>query len=414
LDIFRLGPLILEDLNKGSHFYPAQFYPALFDPGNLREISYNYDGFGEPEVMTRWAFCRPLREVLPRLELLGYSLEKILPYWEQFNTELNKRTVEIFGWRRPTFASIASVLKTVDVYRLDSNPIDIRADVPWLEISQTAVEASNEQLDEANLKAASRSSKRDFEEAEPLLMLRMLAENEANLDLEVIWESEDEVVNPEEYCGIPKSRRFLVVTEGSSDSAIISRSLELLRPEIRDFFDFIDMSQNYPFTGSGSLTSFCKGLDKIGILNNVVAVFDNDTEGNVGFQNVERVISTPTLRVMTLPSLPEFEQFPVVGPDGETTASINGFAAAIECFLDIGNAEDSVLPRVRWTSYNRTTRTYQGELDDKDRYTKRFFERAHRDANYDFSKLRVVVESLERVCADIAATTYIRDNFIDQ
>ena len=37
------------------------------------------------------------------------------------------------------------------------------------------------------------------------------------------------------------------------------------QPDFDDFFTFVDMADNYPFTGAGSLVNFCAGLAKIGI-----------------------------------------------------------------------------------------------------------------------------------------------------
>ena len=39
------------------------------------------------------------------------------------------------------------------------------------------------------------------------------------------------------------------------------------------------MEEGYPFSGSGNLASFCRGLMKVGIQNKIIIVFDNDAEG---------------------------------------------------------------------------------------------------------------------------------------
>jgi hypothetical protein len=39
----------------------------------------------------------------------------------------------------------------------------------------------------------------------------------------------------------------------------------MFRPAIVDFFTFIDMEEGYPFSGSGNLATFCRGLAKIHI-----------------------------------------------------------------------------------------------------------------------------------------------------
>ena len=68
-------------------------------------------------------------------------------------------------------------------------------------------------------------------------------------------EKREEFVRP-----LPQSDRFLIVTEGSSDGKILFHAIRLLRPEIADFFYFVDMEKGYPFTGTGNLLNFCRGL----------------------------------------------------------------------------------------------------------------------------------------------------------
>ena len=41
--------------------------------------------------------------------------------------------------------------------------------------------------------------------------------------------------------------KILIVTEGSSDTDIIKKCINLLYSDIADFFNFIDMDQNYPY-----------------------------------------------------------------------------------------------------------------------------------------------------------------------
>ena len=98
--------------------------------------------------------------------------------------------------------------------------------------------------------------------------------------------------------------RFLVVTEGSSDAAILRKALDMLRPTIADFFYFVDMQEGYPFSGTGNLSNFCKGLLSIGILNKTLVVFDNDAEGVLKAGQVSSLKCPSNLGVLILPDLP--------------------------------------------------------------------------------------------------------------
>ncbi len=78
--------------------------------------------------------------------------------------------------------------------------------------------------------------------------------------------------------------RFLLVTEGSSDAAILRHALKLLRPHIADFFEFVDMVEGYPFAGTGNVFRFVQGLISIAVQNNILVLFDNDSEGLVNYR----------------------------------------------------------------------------------------------------------------------------------
>ena len=49
---------------------------------------------------------------------------------------------------------------------------------------------------------------------------------------------------------------------------------------------------------------------------------------------------------------------------------------------------------MRWTSYEKATSSYQGELQRKEFYTRQFLGLKRRDPEYDYSKIEAVLESL--------------------
>jgi hypothetical protein len=88
------------------------------------------------------------------------------------------------------------------------------------------------------------------------------------------------------------------------------------------------------------------------IQNNVIVIYDNDAEGvaNYGWSCALNVPAN--MLILKLPDSPDFAEFSTIGPNGRHKADINGCAAAIECYLDLG-----ALPLVRWTSFNSRTDT---------------------------------------------------------
>lgn len=182
-------------------------------------------------------------------------------------------------------------------------------------------------------------------------------------------------------------KKILIVTEGSSDSFIIQKTLNELYPEISDFFNFIDMHQNYPFTGIGNLYNFFCGLMKIDIQNKIIVIFDNDTAGNEKYNKLQQFPQMRNMLITKLPYAYDFEKIETIGPQGKSIENINGRAVAIECFLDFELHRDS--PMVRWTNYVENQKDYQGSLIYKDEYVRNFKKANLKNNTYNTKKTKV-------------------------
>ena len=239
-----------------------------------------------------------------------------------------------------------------------------------------------------------------FENMDPYITLRILAENPANDDYSVQWgysdvvdggwADKDDLIEP-----LSDADKILIVTEGSSDSFIISRALELLCPDIVDFFYFVDMEEHYPFTGTGNLYRFCQGLASIRIQNNVLIVYDNDVAGINKYTQTKTLSLPSNMRIARLPDNDSFNSIETLGPNGTTSENINGSAVAIECFLDLNYRVNSA-PTIRWTSYDSNLGKYQGELVNKDAYVREFKKIRPTECDYNFDKLNSLVDHLYR------------------
>ena len=183
--------------------------------------------------------------------------------------------------------------------------------------------------------------------------MRLLADEGTNNQPTVVWQygplveagwaTEDEFIS----CA-KRTETFLIVTEGSSDVHILQHALNILRPDIADFFRFIDVSESHPFSGTGNLVRFAEGLVKIDVQNQIIFLFDNDAEGLETYRRVANLSLPTNMRAVLLPDLEEFRSFPAQGPEGTRNSNINGKAAAIECYLDlkVGKYPSA---KVRWT-----------------------------------------------------------------
>lgn len=387
---------------------------SLFQHDDLAQIAYEYVGDnGEVIQEMKEGAVRPLSEVVGRLELMGYTLGTAKKSFESLASEEISSTPV-------SFEIVAEALRRV---RIDDVIVIKRKDHSFQKLfakifnrlqlrpTNSAVVAQHD-FGKRLYRAMPQGEADIFILANavqilsPYVVLRLLAENPDTATRDVSWAFADVVengwVHRERIVGdLGQVRKFLVVTEGSSDSKVIEHALNVLRPDIADFFHFVDMEKGYPFTGVGNLHRFCQGLVSIGIENNVVVIYDNDAIGAAGHEKTSKLPLPPNMRVLRLPDCESLRQFDTIGPNGNVKANINGSAAAIECYLDL-HWKRVEHPVVRWTSYEKTTGSYQGELLRKKFYAQQFLGLKRQDPEYDYSKIETVLESLISASIKIA------------
>lgn len=232
-------------------------------------------------------------------------------------------------------------------------------------------------------------------------MLQIFALNSANAEIEVTWEF-GPIVDagwvPREafFPCARRTQKILIATEGASDTRIIKRSLEILCPDVADFFNFVDVDERHNFWGTGNLVKFAEGLLRIDTLNKVLFVFDNDAEGMDAFGKLMKLSLPINMRAMLLPDLEEFRTFSTRGPEGVSISDINGRAAAIECYLDL-RLDHYPPPRVTWNNLKKDIDVWHGILDFKESYSKHFYDQSDdllRNGEYDVSKLFKLINAL--------------------
>lgn len=339
---------------------------------------------------------KPLPLVVDRLELLGHTFdhcEKEFVFFAQLND---------FDEEHFTFAALGDALASVDVASLSADYGEGGEDfgrffqrelAPRLGLKDLL---NQERLNYDGISGA-------MENLSAYTVLHLLARNPQAANLPVQWAFNDidtgGHAHREDFVRTLDPRaRFLIVTEGSSDAAILRHALKLLRPHIADFFDFVDMEEGYPFSGTGNLYRFVQGLIGIAVQNKTLVLFDNDAEGLANHRRCAALNVPPNIRILTLPDLPVLANFRTVGPDGEGFSDINGRAAAIECYLDLDQKAC-----VRWTAYNRALGVYQGELENKTSYMRTFLQHRCRKSDYDYARLERVIDALIAAAVSISA-----------
>lgn len=390
-----------QDLADIPYFYVDRAVEADLD--EAREVVESEEGY-RWLLLTEMAegFSKPLLEVVDRIEMLGHT-DKYARWEFAYLANLNS-----FDDAQFTFDELAQVLREVDVAGLsidygeggDAFGKFFRREVfPKLPFEEIAANPSHVRYDAAEA----------MENLSPYTILRLLADNPTARELSVIWQFRDvfeggwaersHFVHP-----LEPRYRFSILTEGSSDVRILRKALELLEPHIADFFSFVEVEARHPFSGTGQVVNFLKGLVDIGVQNNVIAIFDNDAEGVAAWRKCLALNLPDNVRVLKLPDLTEFEAVPMTGPTGRQAADINGRAASIECYLDLGDD-----PQLRWSNYNSHIHAYQGELLDKERYKAEFLRQTAIAPDYDYNKMRRVLGALKTTAVEMRSAQLLAD-----
>ena len=394
------------DWGKNGRF---QNHSALFRPGDLTDIPYFYaadaddpesadlplirhsDNFSYRLIAEmKQGYSAPLRTVARRLLLLGHTDDYCRAEFKAL-TEIGYANHD-FG-----FDDLKALMSSANVGAANFRP-DLGSENFDRFFAEHVVAGTEAQ---ARLQSHSQDDG-EISGLSAYTIIRLLADNPTAQELPVTWQFADVADGgwaPSESfeAAVRQPNRFLIVTEGTSDVQIIKHAIELLAPDLTDFFDFVDMRENYPFSGTGSLYNFVRGLISIRIQNNVVVIFDNDAEGVFNWERSARLNRLENMRIVKLPDRSAFENFRTIGPTGEQRADINGKAAAIECYLDAGPE-----PVVRWTSYDQKRDCYQGVIEGKEEIARQFLGHKKLEPGYDYSGLEHILTMLISECVRIS------------
>jgi hypothetical protein len=179
---------------------------------------------------------------------------------------------------------------------------------------------------------------------------------------------------------------LVVLTEGSSDSRILTEAISVTHPHLVDFLRFMDFSDNVE--GSvDSLVKLVRAFIGAGITNRVVAIADNDTKAYDAMEKIKKSGVPENYSIQHYPDLPLLSNYPTLGPQSSQPVfmDVNRKAGSLEMYLgqELLTINGELVP-VQWTGYIEARRGYQGSIakKEKTRIQKAFLEkvkRAHRD-----------------------------------
>ena len=411
---------------------PGENYGPLFqdnDLTRLRSEQLDYDRVdpNDPDLAREEiAFARQLSGLVPRLELLGFTLDQVEAEYSQatqehaeeteaLDEESERSSPRLMTFFVPEFCAFVS---SHPIGKLDDTFVGgMDGDATRRREGRFFGEGLMQRIPRDWDYGPSYSERSYFASLmmflHPYSILRVLAECPMNANAQVDWQFGPVVCSgwadeSQFLAGPRRTQTFLIATEGSSDTHILEHALSLLRPGIKDFFRFIDMREGHPFPGTGNLVRFAHGLAKIDVHNQVVFLLDNDAEGMFAYKKIQSLSLPPNMRATHLPPLDELRAIPARGPEGVSLMDINGRAAAIECYLDF-DAPARPPPEIRWTNYKKELNTYQGALCHKQSFANAFLKQNLASlSNYDVTKISKVLDHIVAVCADIAVRGNLR------
>lgn len=200
---------------------------------------------------------------------------------------------------------------------------------------------------------------------------------------------------------------LIVLTEGSTDSRLLSDGMKITHPHLVGFINFIDFDSFNAEGGVAMLPKIVYALVASGVANRIAAISDNDTEAHDALEKIKTDSNLPdNVRILHYPDLPTLKNYPTLGPYSAdpVLTDINGSAGALEMYLgqDVLTIDGQLVP-VQWRNYNPKLGRYQGTLLDKDKKTvqKAFAEKVKRaharggtTAEEDWSGIEAIVECL--------------------
>jgi hypothetical protein len=197
-------------------------------------------------------------------------------------------------------------------------------------------------------------------------------------------------------------QKIIVLTEGSTDSLILNRSVKILYPHLYGYYSFMDFGLSNAAGGANTLVNNLKAFIGAGISNRVLALFDNDTAARVSTKALQSIEIPNHIRVLHYPNLDFAKKYPTVGPSGESEIDINGLACSIELYLglDVLAINGSLSP-IQWKGYDDSLRQYQGEVQNKKSIQKAFFDKLQKCTddprqveNTDWSSMRLIFQTI--------------------
>jgi hypothetical protein len=355
-------------------------------------------------------YSSPVRIIKDRLELIGYSLANAKKAYSRYlEGEISKyeEKIESHG---DFFQSTLKMLRSMSLDRWLATLKEIH------EKCLTHNRYDREHTDGSLISYMLRHDWYGFPGVDLNVALRLILEI-IPVDEDFVYDVTDlilcEYFDPTEdlvkYASNISSQDYynngkkIILTEGKSDTLFLSESLKLLYPHLSDYFTFMDFDGAKVGGGAGGLATMVKSFSGAGIINKVIAVFDNDTAAHAALKGLQKAKISNNIKVFTLPEIEILNDYPTIGPSGMVNMNVNSLAGSIEPYLGksvLTDDEGNLYP-IQWTGLDKGLQKYQGEITDKDTVQSNFNEQlkaCQKDNslidNYEWSGIKTILEGI--------------------
>lgn len=336
------------------------------------------------EAVSVTYYCAPVSVIKDRLELQGYTLDTSKRLFETW-IEIERAQWESWEWTNTSDSAQSKIQRlrelTAELWLVNIGTINAEGLTP----------RDQERYKDSHLGDMLEGLRGEgwygYDGPDPLVALRLAIEvcpSDADMTYDVTelvlseyFSIDEEIIerglqdSAQEFASFG---RVVILTEGRTDAWILKESLGLLYPHLLEYFSFMDFEGFRVGGGAGQLANLVKAFSAAGIVNRVIAVFDNDTASDAAMRGLKRTRVPKHIVALRLPDLESLRSYPTLGPAGLTLMNVNGMAASIElyCGDDVLKNDSGGLMPIQWTGWESTVRQYQGELENKAEVHERF------------------------------------------
>lgn len=171
-----------------------------------------------------------------------------------------------------------------------------------------------------------------------------------------------------QLAALPDNAPLIVLTEGSTDSRLLTEAMHVTHPHLAGFVRFIDYTGAKAPKARGSagmLATMVNAFIAAGVANRFVAIADNDAGGHEAFANLKRQKLPAGCQVRHYPDLPLLAQYPTIEPPSPTVSltNVNGVAGSLEMYLgeDVLTIDGTLAP-VHQGTFIPAVQRHQGAL----------------------------------------------------